>query len=370
MRSGTKERDDGLPRFVCFLFELIDFLIIFILVVSMSDTKQRFFNLLEILSFRAARLLVTFEHYMPSFLKPKRALNLMKERNEFIRQLIQQELQENYSFEEILWCRNIINANDISKMEMGVSVDLQAAIHRFKLAHPTHSYIQDINVLSLLPYRTRCSNIRNGTECGEQLRVDFHMTALVVYPTTIQPCTLYSGDCKKCQRSYRISSIYCLNEKKFIVTPEALAKNQYFHLSSGKLVYSRELLVSFSSDLVNGHITFHGAAASLLSKVSRLRSELGIKLDAVQLARSLEAHWIYFELFNFIFMASMETQIVAPRALFSGEISKFLNSSFTHLDAILIDKIIRNFISLSSNNNQYVQIIRDMFSPDFTCFSF
>lgn len=260
----------------------------------------------------------------------------MKERNEFARQLIRQELQENYSFEEILRCRNIINANDISKMEMGVCIDLQAAINRFKLGHPTNPYIQDINVLSLLPYRTQCNNIRNGIECGDQLRIDFHMTALVVYPTTIQPCTLYSGDCKKCQRSYRISSIYCLNEKKFIVTPEALAKNQYFHLSSGKLVYSRELLVSFSSDLVNGHITFHGAGASLLSKMSRLQPELGIKLDAVQLARSLEAHWIYFELFNFIFMASMETQIVAPRALFSGEISKLPNSSFMCLDIILI----------------------------------
>ena len=292
----------------------------------MVDTKQRFSDLLGILSFRAARLLVTFEYHMPSFLKPKRTSHSMKERNEFVRQLIQHELQENYSFEEILHCRNIINANDSSKMEMGLCIDLQTSIDRFKLNHPTHSYIQHLNVLALLPYRTQCSNIRNGVECGEQLRVDFHMTAFVAYPTTIRPCTLYSADCKKCQRSYRISSIYCSNEKQFIVTPEALSKSQYFHLSSGKLVYSRELLVSFSSDLVNGHVTFHGAGAALLSKIFRLQPELSIKLDAVQLARSLEAHWIYFELFNFIFMTSMEKQIVAPRGLFSGKIFKFLAS--------------------------------------------
>ncbi|CAF1229878.1 unnamed protein product [Rotaria sordida] len=284
----------------------------------MTDTKQRFLNLLDILSFRAARLLVTFEQYMPAYLVPRRTSFLMKERNEFARALIQHELNESYSPEQILHCRNIINANDISKMEMGVWIDLEGAINRFKLIHPGHSYIKDLNMLSLLPFRTQCNNIRNGIECGDQLRLEFHMTAFIIYPTTIQPCTMYSADCKKCKRSYRVSSIYCNNEQKFIFTPEALEKNQYFHLSSGKLVFSRELLVSFSSDLVNGHISFNGAGTSLLSKVARLHPELHKKFDSIGLTRSLEANWIYFELFNFIFMTSSEKQIVVPRALFSA----------------------------------------------------
>ena len=194
----------------------------------MTDTKQRFINLLDILSFKAARLLVTFEQYMPSYLKPKRTSFLMTERNEFVRALIEQELKETYSSEQMLRCRNIINANAVSKMEMGICIDLEAAINRFKLVHPGDSYMRDLNVLSLLPHRTQCNNIRDGVECGDQLLITFHMTAFVIYPTTIRPCTLYSANCKKCQRSYRVSSIRCSNEQKLIVTPEALGKKQLF----------------------------------------------------------------------------------------------------------------------------------------------
>ncbi|CAF0975148.1 unnamed protein product [Adineta steineri] len=84
------------------------------------------------------------------------------------------------------------------------------------------------------------------------------MTDFVIYPITIQPCTLYSADYKKCQRS--------------------------------KLVYFRELLVPFFSDLVNGHISFNGAGTSLLSKIARLHPQLYKRFDSVQMTRSLEAH--------------------------------------------------------------------------------
>ncbi|CAF1059852.1 unnamed protein product [Rotaria sp. Silwood1] len=281
------------------------------------DTKQRFMNLLNILSFKATRLLIAFEYTMPSYLKPKKTSSVTTARNQFARELIQHELQETYSFDQILYCRNIINANTTSKMEMGINIDLQDTINRFKINHPHHPYIQDLNTISLVPFRTTCNNILGDIECGNQLKIEFHMTGFILYPTSIQPCTLYSGECGSCNRSYRISSIYCYNEK-IIITPESLEQNNFFHLSSGKLVFSREILVSFSSDLVNGHVSCNGAGTSLLSKVARLHPEFNKKFDSVQIIRSLEAHWIYFELFNFIFMTSSEKEIVAPRALFAG----------------------------------------------------
>ncbi|CAF4056351.1 unnamed protein product, partial [Rotaria sordida] len=284
------------------------------------DTKQRFMNLLNILSFKATRSLIAFEYAMPSYLKPKKTSSVTTARNQFARELIQHELQETYSFDQILHCRNIINANTTSKMEMGINIDLQDIINRFKINHPHHPYIQDLNTISLVPFRTTCNNILGDIECGNQLKIEFHMTSFILYPTSIQPCTLYSGECGSCNRSYRISSIYCYNEKKIIITPESLEKNNFFHLSSGKLVFSREILVSFSSDLVNGHVSCNGAGTSLLSKVARLHPEFNKKFDSGQIIRSLEAHWIYFELFNFIFMTSSEKEIVAPRALFAGDI--------------------------------------------------
>ncbi|CAF1121466.1 unnamed protein product [Adineta steineri] len=57
-----------------------------------------------------------------------------------------------------------------------------------------------------------------------------------------------------------------------------------------KLVYFRELLVPFFSDLVNGHISFNGAGTSLLSKIARLHPQLYKRFDSVQMTRSLEAH--------------------------------------------------------------------------------
>ncbi|CAF4608377.1 unnamed protein product [Rotaria sp. Silwood2] len=281
-------------------------------------------NLLNILSFKATCLLIAFEYAMPSYLKPKKTSSVTTARNQFACELIQHELQETYSFDQILYCRNIINANTTSKMEMGINIDLQDTINRFKINHPHHPYIQDLNIISLVPFRTTCNNILGDIECGNQLKIEFHMTGFILYPTSIQPCTLYSGECGSCNRSYRISSIYCYNEKKIIITPESLEQNNYFHLSSGKLVFSREILVSFSSDLVNGHVSCNGAGTSLLSKVARLHPEFNKKFDSVQMIRSLEAHWIYFELFNFIFMTSSEKEIVAPRALFAGKILKNL----------------------------------------------
>ncbi|CAF4570125.1 unnamed protein product, partial [Rotaria magnacalcarata] len=66
----------------------------------------------------------------------------MQERNEFARTLIQHELEESYTSEQILYWRNIINSNDISKLEMGNYIDLDGAINRFKFSYPDHFYIR------------------------------------------------------------------------------------------------------------------------------------------------------------------------------------------------------------------------------------
>jgi hypothetical protein len=205
-------------------------------------------------------------------------------------------------------------------MDMGRDIDLDEILNRYKHIHPDDMYIHDFSPLYLLPYRTTCNNVRDGVECTERLRVDFHMTAIVIYPTRIRSCSLYTADCKKCRRSYRISSVYITNQQEFLITPEALKNNEYFHLSSGKFVYSRELLVSFSSDLINGHISFNGAGTALLTKISRLHPEIEKRIDPIQLSRSLEAHWTYYELFNFIFMSSSEKEILIPRGICSGMI--------------------------------------------------
>jgi hypothetical protein len=296
-----------------------NYLFVVDIIQKMTNTKMRFLSLLDVLSFKAARLVVALEEYLPSHLKPRHKSTDFKERNEFVLALIQNQLNESYTYEQILHCRNIINASDESRMEMCGNVDLDSLLKRFKDASPSNTYIRDFSARCLLPYRTICNNVNGGTECGERLRVDFHMTAFIIYPTDIQSCSLYNADCKRCSRSYRISSVYVANQREFLITPEALADNPYFHLSFGKFVYSRELLISFSADLVNGHISFNGAGNALVSKIARLHPGIEKKIDPIGLSRSLEAHWTYYELFNFVFMTSFEKEILVPRGLFSGK---------------------------------------------------
>ncbi|CAK9189241.1 unnamed protein product [Sphagnum troendelagicum] len=277
------------------------------------EAGKCFSDLLQKLTFRAVRLLIDFETRIPPDLKTSKSRYYPREaREEFLTEIFKQEFDETYTTEEIASCRNILNGDELIQRQLGKTFDLKEVLSRFKAKNPQHPYVENLNALSLLPFRTTCK------ECGNRLKPpEFHMTAYVVYPTSIEPCTLYNAECKQCKLSYRVSSIY--DNNSFIVTPESLDKSRYFHLSFGKIVFSRELLVSFSSDLVDGHVSFNAAATALLSKIDRIHStSLRTQIDHTYLSRSLEAHWTYYEMSNFVFMTSSETQINFPRAVCSG----------------------------------------------------
>jgi hypothetical protein len=192
--------------------------------------------------------------------------------------------------------------------------DLSTLLEKHKQLYPNDEYAKQINVIRLLPYRTICT-------CGMKLSVEFITTAHVLYPDSIQPCSLYESTCTICSRTYRVSSMYLSTEKLCVITAESL-KVPFFHLSSDKFVFSREVLVLFSSLLVDGHITFHGYASGLISSITRLHPMAATAANLADLEnrmkRALQSHWIYFELAHFIFLTSNEVELSIPSTASSG----------------------------------------------------
>ena len=193
-------------------------------------------------------------------------------------------------------------------------VDLATILHRYKTAYPDDEEANQLNVLRLVPFRTICS-------CGRQLHIEFTTTAYAINQDSIQPCSLYESTCRKCSRTYCVSSVYLSAEKRSVVTPESLNAS-FFHLSCDKFVFSRQVLISFSSLLVNGHLTFHGYISGLVSTIVRLNPSDTITSSQadlqVRLSRALQSHWIYYELAHLIFMTSNELEFSFPSATSCG----------------------------------------------------
>lgn len=233
-----------------------------------SEAKSVVSLILEKLSYRAFQALVQITEILVHNKKPKGQVSASTQnRIRFISGMLKLMLDEAYEEDVILWCHNALIADMkvrrqslhvffstcLSSLpyfytldEVSWRIDLAGIIQQYKQLHPDDEEASRMNVVRLLPFQTVCN-------CGKQLSVEFVTTAHVLYPDSIQPCSLYESTCKICSRTYRVSSIYLSAEKLSIVTPESL-KVPFFHLSCDKIVFSRELLVSFSSLPINGHV--------------------------------------------------------------------------------------------------------------------
>jgi hypothetical protein len=199
--------------------------------------------------------------------------------------------------------------------ELNWRIDLADVLEKYKTLYPDDPLGAELNVLRLLPFRTACT-------CGQQLGIEFTNTAYALFPDSVQPCSLYASTCVTCSRTYRVSSIFLPAEKVSIVTTESI-RASFFHLSCDRFVFSQQVLLCFSSLLVDGHITFLGYAAALVSTIARLRPSCPTNKQLInqetRISRALQSHWLYFELAHFIFMTSNEVEIRFPSTASSGE---------------------------------------------------
>jgi hypothetical protein len=265
-------------------------------------------------SIKAAAIILNIGRLMPpSYIYPLPPPSTSEERLELIRFILKKETGFDYTSNEILGAHNILMGNREIQEELNFDFAIDKLYHylnEYKCLQPNSEFAKNFTPLLLLPHRTVC------TQCNCHLKVSFQSCAKVVYCTKIQTCLLYKADCYQCRKSYRVSSIYSMDEKQTFVTMES-QKSDYIHFS-GSIVFSKEILIMFSSELICNYATFEGFASSILKTITRINSNNGNMIAVESLERNLEAVWLYYELANFILMTSKSTEISFPYAMSEG----------------------------------------------------
>jgi hypothetical protein len=265
-------------------------------------------------SFKAAAIIVNVGRLIPgSYVYPLPPPSTSEERLDFICFILKKETGINYSCNEVLLAHNVLMGNNDTQEQLSFDCGIdkiQDYLKEYKNVQPHSEFVNKFSPLLLLPHRTVCSL------CNAQLKIIFQGSADVIYCAKFQPCLLYKADCHQCRRSYRVSSIYSMDQKQTIVTFES-QESDFIHFS-GSFVFSKEILVSFSSQLIDNYATFEGFAFATLKTFNRLRSGGGNAIAGDTLARNIQSVWLYYELTNFVFMTSKLTEISFPSAMSEG----------------------------------------------------
>lgn len=276
------------------------------LLLAFSDPNKQ--------SLKAASIIVNMGRLVPpSYAYPLPPPSTSEERLHFVCFVLKQETGITYSTNEVLVAHNVLMGNQRIQEELNLELGIhkiQQYLNEYKQFQTQSAFANKFSPNLILPHRTTCN------VCNAQLKVIFHISAHVIYCTKIQPALLYKADCYNCRRSYRVSSVYSIDQKQTIVTNES-QKSEYTHFS-GSFVFSKEILVSFSAQLIHNYATFEGFAHATMETWSRLHVDHVDIITSSTLARSLQSVWIYFELANFVFMTSKSTEILFPFALWEG----------------------------------------------------
>ncbi|CAF1411906.1 unnamed protein product [Adineta ricciae] len=262
-------------------------------------------------SFKAALIIINAAHLIPaSYIRPLPPPCTSEERLDFICFVLNKETGIEYTCNEVLTAHNVLMGNHNTQVELTFDYNIEKMnqyLDEYKNLQPQSGFAKSFTLISLLPYRTTC------TLCYEQLKTIFHGAGSIIYCTKIQPCLLYKADCHRCHRSYRVSSIYSIDRKETLITTDS-QKADYIHYS-GSLVFAKELLIAFSSQLIDNYVTFEGFASATAKMLRRLYPDLVDIVTIDTLARNLQSVWLYYELTNFIFMTSKLKEISYPYAI-------------------------------------------------------
>ncbi|CAF5154772.1 unnamed protein product, partial [Rotaria sp. Silwood1] len=178
---------------------------------AFPDEKKR--------SIKAATIIINVERLVPaSYVYPLPPPSTSEERLEFISFILKKETNIDYSCNEILVAHNILMGNNCiqEQLDFSFTIDrIEYYLNEFKNLQPQSAFAKNFTSLFLFPHRTICSR------CHEKLKITFQASANVIYCSKIEPCLIYKADCHDCRRSYRVSSIYSMNQKTTIVTLES-----------------------------------------------------------------------------------------------------------------------------------------------------
>lgn len=265
-------------------------------------------------SLKAAAVMINIEELVPpSFIYPLPPPSTSEERSDAISFILKKETGIEYSRNELLLAHNVLMGSDYVQEQLKSDLTIEKIrmyLNQYRHLEPQSAFARTFSSPFLLPFQTICR------QCQASLKVIFHARAIILFCTRVQPCLIYKADCFKCRLSYRISSIYSTDKRSIIVTPESQTA-AFIHFS-GAIVFAREILLSFSSHLIDGHASLSNFCSATIKTIRQLTSDDLDVPEPEQLARTLQTVWINFELSNFVFMIYSSTEFSFPSTMNEG----------------------------------------------------
>ncbi|CAF1501307.1 unnamed protein product [Didymodactylos carnosus] len=249
-------------------------------IITCDNISQIIAWILNHISFHGLRILLELEIQFPII----GSISSSSERLDFFTEIINMACNTSYSKNFICAIHNVIIMNDLVKKELLRTVDINELINLYKTSNKVGLSRNDKNLINITPFTNVCTNMNCQ---GQNLDIVFSRTGHIAHLVSMQPCSIYTGTCRRCKYVYGPLSIRDPHTNQRIITTQSIQNVDYIYFS-GDPVYSRQLLTMFSNSLIHGHTTFEGFAESYISTLIDLHAHQTPIYSANTFAKRLE----------------------------------------------------------------------------------
>lgn len=274
-------------------------------------------------SFKGMKTLVELERCLPSIGGDDKS----SERLDYFTRVLNAACSSTYPLATVLAAHNALVIDDDVKNELLRPVNIEKLLVEYEATSDIPSDRHKRNILNIMPFTRSCPE----ADCyGKALSFYLFTNGYVAFSSSIKSCSVYHGICPNCQRIYGPTSIFDRRSNHRIVTVESISNNAYVHFS-GDLVFSRELLIIFSNNLIHAHSTFEGFAESYIATLFELNMNQQPIYSANAFAKKLQTVWMFYEMSRLIFMTSCETSFIFPRSFRPSTKSIFIEQNLSFI---------------------------------------
>lgn len=278
------------------------------------------------ISFKGMKTLIELERSFPLIGWDAKS----SERLDYFTRVLNSACNSSFSKATVLAAHNALVIDNDVRNELLRPITIEKLVTQYEATNSTSLNHNKRNILNIMPFTSSCPE----ADCQDKV-LCFNVSAngYVAFSSSMKSCSVYHGVCSNCQRIYGPTSIVDRRENRRIVTVESISHNDYVYFS-GDLVFSRELLIMFSNNLIHAHTTFEGFAESYVATIVELNKNQQPIYSANAFAKRLQTVWIYYETSRLIFMTSCETSFLFPRSFRPETKSIFIEqnlSFFLHI---------------------------------------
>lgn len=170
--------------------------------MNTSDSVSQIITwILSHISFYGLQLLLQLETQFPIIGSAASS----SERLDFFAEIINMACSASYSKNIIYAIHNIIIMNDLVKQELLHAIALNDLINQYKVTQKVDlSSSNNKYLTNVMPFTNVCTNMNCE---GQSLDVVFLRVGHIAHLISMEPCSIYTGTCRRCKCVYGPSSI-------------------------------------------------------------------------------------------------------------------------------------------------------------------